>query len=486
MTMKNLFSCPSLFAGLLLGLVSTNALPASDRSREPDARKTQGGEISPSAGTVRVDNHFGPVTVTGVDSGFGWNWELRNWAGSPAEAEAYLNRCQLEVHETAGTLDLRLVLPDEKPPESKHTSGWSKLVAFLTGDWHFDSFNRNLDSTLQLRVPRGVTLDLKNRFGPVAASATRGALNVDAEFGNVDLADLAGAVSARTTFAKLHAERIGPANLRSQNGDLEARCVAGDLTASTSFARLRVQDVKGRAELKNQNGSIETSGVTGDLVATTSFANLKARDISGRADLKNQNGSIDAAALTGDLLATTSFAELKAHDIGGSADLKSQNGRIEAANIGGDLTAATSFAALHVQDVRGKANLTGQNGEIAATGVTGDIRAKTSFARLQLDGTGRRFDARNQNGAVEITARSPQVAQIDASTSFDRVEVRLPASSKPLIRANTSFGKVHSDFPVMLGDTLPDAKFGDDTTPLKVTLHGQNGDIRILRLAGQE
>jgi DUF4097 and DUF4098 domain-containing protein YvlB len=481
--MKSLFFSPVLFACLLLGIVSPEDLAAADRSREPDARQTLAGEIVGATGIVRVDNRFGPVTVTGSDNGFGWNWELRCWADTTAEAEAYAKQCRLEVRETGGALELRLVLPDNQPNTSVRRSAWRRLTDLVTGHWSRGQRSHGIDSALQLRVPRTVTLDLNNRFGPVVVAGTRGAVNVNAQFGKVDVTDIASAVTAQTTFAAMRVDRVGSANLHNQNGSLDARHVAGDLIAATSFARMHVEEVKGRAELKNQNGTVEISAVAGNLLAATSFAELKVRNIGGAAELQDQNGNIDVDDVTGALVAATSFAHLKAHAVGGKADLKCQNGRIEATKIGGDLTAANSFAPLRVQEVHGQADLSGQNGDVSATGVSGDISAQTSFARLELDGAGQHFTARNQNGAVQIIARSPQVERIEAHASFHAIEVRLPASCQPLIRASTTFGKVKSDFPVLLADTLSDAKFAANPAPLKINLRGQNGDIRIQQLA---
>jgi len=47
------------------------------------------------------------------------------------------------------------------------------------------------------------------------------------------------------------------------------------------------------------------------------------------------------------------------------------------------------------------------------------------------------------------------------------IDVSLPHDCKPLIRANTSFGKVRSEFPIVMSDTLPEANFNADTTQTK-------------------
>ncbi len=460
-------------APTLLGLaavVSTSAAPTVERTLQ--------GDIAATTRSVRIDHRSGPVTIVGVDSGFGWTWTMRCTANTDTQAEAYVKASEIDVKETAGTLQLDLLMP-----ERRDVSLARAIVRLFT--WsrseHFE-----VRSELELRLPHAVAVDLRNRFGTSKLSALSGPLNLDCQNGRVELEDLSGAVNATTSFAPLHAQRLGQARLNNRNGGIEVAQVAGELRAATSFATLQVRDVRGRAELKNQNGRIEAENVDGRVLAATSFAGLSVHGVKGDADLKNQNGGIEARDITGDVTAATSFADLRVSDVGGKASLRCQNGRIEAARVNDDLTAANSFAPLHAQEIRGRADLDSQNGEVIANGIDGDLRAQTSFARMELDATSKRIDAHNKNGSVHITARSPAVERIAASASFAPIDVRLAGNVQPLIRASTSFGKVRSDFPVLLADSAAaDATFYAESGQPKLDLRGQNGDIRIESLASR-
>jgi DUF4097 and DUF4098 domain-containing protein YvlB len=456
--------------------------PASQAAKSPEVQRVLDGKLNPTLHTVRIDNQFGPVTVVGVDQDFGWRWIL-DCSGDKAKAEAFAKECQLDVKETNGTLQIHFIPPERNGGhESRSVSSWKIFGLVWT---HSTSSGVDWESKLELRLPRAVTVELKDRFGHVSVASIRGPLNLECQNAAVEIADIASAVTASTTFASLHVERTGPAQLHNQNGAVHAAGIDGDLRVVDSFGRTSVQDVKGRAELKNQNGEIEAANIAGDLVASSSFGHIRVHDIEGSADLRNQNASIEARKIRRDVQAESSFANMRVEDVGGGATLKCQNGQIDALRIGNTVTASNSFAGMHVEDVHGDATLESQNGEIVAHGVTGAVHAKTSFARMQLEGEGKRFDAHNQNGAVQITARSPGVERIAATTSFGPIDVRLPRDCKPLIRANTSFGKVNSDFPVVLSDTLPEAAFNADAAQPKITLRGQNGDIRVKLLASQ-
>jgi len=151
------------------------------------------------------------------------------------------------VRQTEGTLQITLITPDHRPENTEHhTSFIRSFVSWVTRG--ISTHGTTIRSDLQLRVPRSVTVDLKNRFGPVRVAGTQGSLSINCQNGKVELSDIKGAVMARTTFAPLLAEHIGSAVLATQNGNLEVHGVNGSLKATASFGKMRVHDVTGGAD----------------------------------------------------------------------------------------------------------------------------------------------------------------------------------------------------------------------------------------------
>jgi hypothetical protein len=367
-----------------------------------------------------VNNRFGAIHITGADhETFGWTWKLAIRAASDAVAQqiASESRCQAELD--GDHLNLVVSLPDSKEPHS-------------------------IQSDFEIRVPKSASVHAQNRFG------------------RIEIADLTDDVEAR-----------------DENGGLEISNIGGSVRARTSFNTLSVSNT-GPATLKNQNGKIEATGIGGTLAATTSFASLLARDIRGPAALTNQNGEIQVAAVGGSLSAKTSFNSLVASDIGGPVRLRNQNGSIKIVQVRGDAEIETSFNLLSVEGIQGDAILKNQNGGITANGIIGSLKASTSFAAMEVTGAGSKFACHNQNGAIRLRATSVTLTNIEAKTSFNTLEVRLPASLKPAIQAHTTFAEVESDFPVLMKPRGEDpfAEVAPDTA--RISLQNQNGKISIL------
>lgn len=407
--------------------------------------------------SLAVDNQFGNVHIIGTDSGgTAWKWTFNVRAKDDLALQKFVSDAKCTVETNGDRLSLIVSLPETREPHS---------------------FQSDLDIT----APKSLAVTSQNRFGATEVADFAGDASVTGQNGRVQIRNVSGAVHAQTSFDSLSVNNTGPATLKNQNGRIEATVIGKSLEASTSFDSLTVQDVGGPASLHNQNGRIEAAKIIGALDAETSFDALTARDITGEATLRNQNGRIEASGIGGRLDAKTSFDSLVVRDINGPVHLRNQNGRVEATRTKGNADIATSFDHLRVEGIQGDALLANQNGGVTVTGVTGSVKVTTSFANIEVAGAGARFECHNQNGAIHLRATSATLASIDANTSFDTLEVHLPAALKPAIQAHTTFAEVESDFPVLMKprgqNAFADA--GPDTP--RISLQNENGRIGVIR-----
>jgi DUF4097 and DUF4098 domain-containing protein YvlB len=417
----------------------------------------QNAEIPASLKNLQVDNRNGAIHITGTENGPArWTWKVAVRARTDAIAQQIAAGVRCDTELDGGRLKLAVSVPESREPHS-------------------------IQSDFEISAPKFAAVRTQTHFGKTDLADLGGDVEAADQNGDMEIHHVGGHVRAQTSFASLAVSDTGPATLKNQNGDIQATRIGGPLEAETSFASLIAQDIRGPASLANQNGDIKATAIGGLLDAKTSFASHVARDIHGPASLTNQNGKIEATAIAGALKAKTSFASLVAHDIGGPVHLRDQNGSVDVVQARGDADIKTSFDRLSVEGIEGDAVLMNQNGGVAASGVTGSVKADTSFAALEIKGAGSEFVCHNQMGAIRLRATSTALTHIEASTSFDTLELHLPAELKPAIQARTTFGDIQSDFPVLMKPGGADA-FADVApgTP-RATLRNQNGNIRVLR-----
>jgi DUF4097 and DUF4098 domain-containing protein YvlB len=404
-----------------------------------------------------VDNTFGGVRVTGTETGpMRWTWKLTLRARTEAELQQMTANITCRTNLTGGRLGLAVTIPNLTQPHS-------------------------IQSDFEITVPKTASARTQTRFGPTEIAQLSGNVDAFGQNGRVGIYQIAGRVKAETSFDSLNVSDTGPAVLKNQNGEIQAIRIGGSLDAGTSFASLLAQDIGGPAALVNQNGGVRAAGITGALGVRTSFDSISAQDIHGAASLTNQNGRVQANNIGGPLEVRTSFDSVTARDIAGRVFVRDQNGRVEIVRAKGDADIRTSFDRLSVEDIEGRAILENQNGEIEASGITGAVKADTSFASVNIKGAGPEFICHNQNGSIRLNSTSTTVTNIEANTSFDNIEVHLPAGLKPALVAHTSFGDIESDYPVIMKVPGQNAFADADPAALHAILQNQNGNIRVRR-----
>jgi hypothetical protein len=197
-----------------------------------------------------------------------------------------------------------------------------------------------------------------------------------------------------------------------------------------SSVHFRVQVPRDVAlELKSSGGRLEVSGVSAGVQGSTSGGRIELRDVAGNIDMHTSGGGIDAENLRGSTRMRTS---------GGSIDIN---------HVVGDLEVHTSGGHVELGDIDGK------------------INADTSGGHV-------RVEARSNHG-------------ISLSSSGGKVTLLLPADVRASIDARTGGGRVHTDFPVTVGELSDDSAYlrgqingGGDP----VTLHSSGGGIYIEKL----
>jgi len=136
-----------------------------------------------------------------------------------------------------------------------------------------------------------------------------------------------------------------------------------------------------------------------------------------------------------------------------------------------DLTLKAHNGGLTISDVRGEIHFDAINGGVHLRRVAGDVSGATVNGGIQVELTGTIWDGR----------------QMEVSTRNGGVTVAMPSYYSAHIQAETTSGRVQSDFPVtMQGDLTPrrlDFALGSGGPLIHVTT--ENGGVRLKRTESQ-
>ena len=198
------------FGSFLRNLLGS--VPWRERAESEETRLL----AAPSSGLIRVHHANGRTSVVGED-----RTDVAIRAEKVARAESEQG--------AAALLEASRLLHDHTADEVL------ELEVDVPSKW-----NRRGHVNLELRVPRGSSVEILATNGRVAVAGLRGAVRARSSNGSVELSDVVGNVNVATSNAKVCCcDTRGKLVARSSNGKIELEDHCGSVDASTSTGMIR-------------------------------------------------------------------------------------------------------------------------------------------------------------------------------------------------------------------------------------------------------
>jgi len=138
---------------------------------------------------------------------------------------------------------------------------------------------------------------------------------------------------------------------------------------------------------------------------------------------------------------------------------------------GTDLSVKTHNGGVTVSDVRGQIRFDAHNGDVHLKRVAGDVGGGTHNGRIEVELMGSIWDGR----------------QLEVTTHNGGINVAMPAGYSARVQAETSSGRIQSDFPITVsGELRPrrlDTNIGFGGPLIRLTTH--NGQVTLKRAGSQ-
>jgi hypothetical protein len=390
--------------------------------------------------------------------------QIRVSAPDTAQAREFAGRVEILL-EPAASLAIRTRYPER--PESMFGS-------------HNISFSVHYDVTL----PENSPLEVRNAFGSVTASGLKAGSVILTSHGDLSVRDCRGAQRLENAFARVQlSNNVGDVSIQTNNGAVDVSGVTGSLTVRNRFADVTVNRVSKDVEIANNNGAVSVTDAGGATDIKNSFGAVAVRGVHGDLIVNNGNGKVEAADVSGSADLKTTFADLRFSSIGRGVLVRANNSSVTGATVGGPASIKTSFGLVRATSIGGLLTVENNNGGVTASSARG-ARISTSFGPVFLEGISGPIHIQNQNGAVDAASNSRGNCQpIAIQTSFSPLRVHLPPEASYHVLAQTSFGKIRSDFPLRVAGALSagevDGVLGGGKC--EMNLANRNGAIEILK-----
>ncbi|HUA00642.1 MAG TPA: DUF4097 family beta strand repeat-containing protein [Candidatus Aquilonibacter sp.] len=206
--------------------------------------------------------------------------------------------------------------------------------------------------TLELDIPKDVSLD------------------VDTGGGNIEAGEVEGRVALSTAGGNITAGNIGgSARLETGGGNIGAKSVAGDLVANTGGGHITIGAVQGTATLHTSGGHIRVTSIQGTAHLDTGGGNITLEHSGGELTAETGGGEIEVGEAAGLVRARTGGGGIRVVRMVGPTNLETSGGSIYLTQVDSPVKALTSDGGITAwfvspQKSSGTCDLQSQAGDI--------------------------------------------------------------------------------------------------------------------------
>jgi DUF4097 and DUF4098 domain-containing protein YvlB len=251
-------------AGLLLGILVS--LPAVAVERILELR------IDGSA-PVQVENLVGRVRIVPGDG------DLLVRATVSADRQDLADAVRMRRADGPGAVSVVIDYPEEISRIRYDGDEFQRLDASVDYQGRAlrvaTSRGERVRVDLEILVPSGRSLGVKQAVGGINASGVRADLSLVTRFGAIHVADAAGRLEAQT-----------------RSGRINAASFRGDAIVSTGSGAIDLENVLGQVQARTGSGGVQMRGIDGDVTAGTGSGGIQLSDLAGSLNARTGSGSV--------------------------------------------------------------------------------------------------------------------------------------------------------------------------------------------------
>lgn len=418
------------------------------------------------------------------------------WGQDQQDAQAKLERLRIVTEAGDGMLAIRV----EEPPEIH-------LFSLIT---------RSSQVAFEVTVPENTTANLQTRDGDIHVQGIQGGVELSNRFGAVHVEDVVGEVVVDARDEDVTILRSGAPDAR--------------VHLNTRFSDLTVQQVTAdEMHVENRDGAVnlEDVSVQGDLFVNTRFggielARVQATDLrveagDGRVDIADvrSTGKLEISSKFGEVSVSRAVATTLVMDVhDGSLVLEDVDVERE-----GEVT--SRYVSIDLRDVRARAftikgqdrdivldnvqletqlDVSSQDGAVRVSGTAAkEFRIETRDDSIDLDGASGLLWLRNRYGDVTVTGADEATLDVEVQDgtftfegtldaradhriegTYGDVNLDLPGDTAVRLDAQTRFGRIDCDLPVLVEKAVDEEDESDsDTNRLQGSINGGRAKLNI-------
>lgn len=265
---------------------------------------------------INLSNQFGFMTIKTWDrKEVKIDIAISAYSNNDKEAQELINQVQIDAEKTGDVISCKTEIGRDNK-------------------WSGRNKKREVKVNYVVYLPASNALTLSQQFGNVDLGDFSGALSAKVQYGNFVAGRLSDDNNYITVqYGKTTIEEVRRATIKQQYGSGLTIGTAGELNLTAQYAAVNITAVRGNAVIKQQYGSGLRIGSVNNLELSAQYANVNITTIKGNAVIKQQYNSIDIGTV-GKLALTAQYANATIGSLRGDGDFNMSYNNFNLADVG--------------------------------------------------------------------------------------------------------------------------------------------------------
>lgn len=307
-----------------------------------------------------------------------------------------------------------------------------------------DFEKRPFETYFELRVPRGLDVDIRTSYGPARVAGTR-RTTVDNRHGRVVALRIEGPLTIDANYEDVSVEDAQDGCYATlHHADLRLLRVTGDANIQHSYGVVHIEDVTRNAVVKGSRSEVALLRVAGEVEVGTSYESVLLEE-TGPARVVGNHADIRARTVRG-LTVVNRYARVDALDIQGDLSVEGRNIAVRAEQVQGrEVRVLTSYEDVELVAFAGRTTVHLAHGDLILAPVSlGDpLEVRNEYSAVELrwpSGERNPLEAQTRGGNVRWELPSPPALNQTNGTSF--LKAFSEAADRPPVVIVTSYGDI--------------------------------------------
>jgi DUF4097 and DUF4098 domain-containing protein YvlB len=280
------------------------------------------------------------------------------------------------------------------------------------------------NTDMEVQVPLGCQIQIRNSFGEVKATDLKGKLDLHTSYRPLEVRNSSGDFIIDSRFSESRLINLtGNVRVRAR-GRVELDTVKGDVVVRNEYSPVKISNVDGTVNVENIQSNIDLENISKSVTVNAPGTQLTAHNLSDSLKAVTSHREAEISKVASNVVLESRYGTVTLRDIKGNLDITSDSDRIVAGDIGGSFKVKARGTGIALDGARGPLDIETSLRDVVVDDFRDSCRITNQYADVRLSGSGlgeKEAIVRTRNGSIDLFIPERASFLIDATAKNGEV-----------------------------------------------------------------